>query len=1220
MNAPHDLDAFACPLDGISLIEASAGTGKTWNICALYLRLLLERRLGVSQILVVTFTKAATAELRTRIQSRLAETLARLAGHTSADPFVDTLLDAARAQTGATDEDLRLWLDNAVQTFDEAAIFTIHSFCQRALADTPFSAGLPFTLTVTPDDPELRQQVVADFWRREVACDTLPLPLARWLLRQGDSPSVWAEFLRQRLAKPLAQTRWPAPPDADLDSDAAALTVAFRRARMAWSSTPIDALHAGMSQLNGTTYKEEAIKLAAASWQHWFDADTPFDPPTNAKLALFSTASLQKCTKKGCTAPQHPFFSAAQDVLDAQARLDAQCERARYALLARMMTSTLPALRRAKRTQRQVAYDDMLYNLHAALASDRFPGLAGALRARYPAALIDEFQDTDPLQFAVFSRIYLPAGHAAPPGPLFLVGDPKQAIYSFRNADLHTYLTARDEADARYTLRANQRSTPALIDACNALFTCNPGAFVLDGLAYTPVIAGSKPRPVFEDRRPDADGAALRIWQLPRAADGALTRAEAQDAAAQATADDIAQTLTAANGGLLTLSGRPVIAGDMAVLVRSHTQAAWIKAALASRGIGSVELAQASVFAGSEAEELERILAGVREPTRIGRLLAALSTGLGGHSADDIAALQADEAALQAQVTLATAWRDAWFSRGIGVMLRQWMADTQVCARLLAGPAGERRLTNLLHLVECLHEAGDTHPAPDALLRWLGQSRRDALAGQGDEAAQLRLESDRRLVQIVTIHKAKGLEYPIVYTPYLWDGANPSATRGAATEYHDAQGQGVLDFRPEAGDDPEISTQRATERAAEDVRLMYVALTRAVFRCTLVAGCYGKLTKNSVSLAESSRSLLNWLAAGRGLTFAEWSDNKRTPPPEDIEAAWNRLGKTPGIAAAPLPLGTASGFRLASEHAPTLAARTPPAHIPPPWRIGSFSRLAQGAHAERDHDGLTAPPRLGDTPASIAPQDILHFPRGARAGDCIHAVFEQADFTAPATWPAAIAAALRAHAQAADAESSPARHADQLHNLLADVLATPLPLPDGGAFCLNTLSQRERLTELGFFLGMGALTPTTLNDWLRRHGYAVPTLNFQRLHGFLNGFIDLVFRHEGRYFVLDWKSNLLGFAPDAYDNAQLEQAMAENGYHLQHLLYSVALQRHLRQRMADYDPTRHLGGVFYLFVRGVRPGWRQPDGAPAGVYAHRATPGVIDSLDALLAGAEGQPA
>ncbi len=1221
-----ELDVFACPLDGISLIEASAGTGKTWNICGLYLRLLLERRLEVQRILVVTFTNAATAELRDRIRQRIVDTLAFLRGGVGAtgDPFVPRLVGTLRSARGLGDAEMVTHLELALATFDEAAIFTIHGFCQRALSDTPFTAQMPLAMELLQDDSELVEEAANDFWRRRVAGDTLNPALAAYLVKRKDSPERFAKLLKRHLVKSTATPKWPSAIDSVGDFDSAALTAAHATARAIWVSERdaiVQCVMDSLPALKATIYKPESIASAASGWDKLLqsqDAVAALEHEPE-KIDLLGQTRLQGGTKKAQTTPTHAFLGAAQALLDVRTSCGQTVKIARLRLLRDLMTEAGSALRADKRQRRVVAFDDMLFNLHERLTGGDAPWLAGSLRERFPTALIDEFQDTDPLQFAIFKTVYGSGTH-----PLFLVGDPKQAIYSFRNADLHTYLQARAQSSAEYTLVENQRSSGPLLDALNGLFGANPQAFMLPGLDYRKVGLGAKPRKVLVDATQRR--APLQVWTLPN--DGVtgepLMKKDAQQAVVQAVAAEIARLLGAAQRGEITLDGKNLRAGDIAVLVRTQAEGSLMRHALSVLGIGSVELSQASILRSTDAEELDRVLAAMLEPAREKLLKAALSTEAMGLDAAAVDALTGDESQLLATVQRFAGYRETWLQRGVGFMLRQWLGAEHVAERMLGRADGERRLTNLLHLIECLHQAGVAHPAPDALLRWFQEQRRDERA---DDATQLRLESDQNLVQIVTIHKSKGLEYPIVFCPFLWNGRLGGFPDGLdGVEYHDAEGHTVIDYCKEFEgefDETDVKSRVKLEASAESLRLIYVALTRAVHRCILVAGCYRAKAGRSISTTESTRSLLNWLVAGAGQSPRAWFESRNNV--SAITAAWNHLATSadPNVAISPLPLESGTPVPATRPLPEMLEALTPPRHMPAGWWIGSYSGLAYGATHEQsaaDHDLRVLPTECAAaaTTIQLEDDDILRFPRGPAAGVCLHSVFERTDFTDPAGWSSAITAALRSlRPSMPDVASGAGKNANPLHarmlqRMLADVLATKLPVGTNHPLVLSGLPLGRRLAELEFHLPAHRLEAAALNETLSRSGYAVPRLGFTALRGFLKGFIDLVFEHDERFFILDWKSNYLGDRPADYADPSLENAMAEQGYHLQYLLYSVALDRYLQRRLPDYRPEQHFGGVLYLFVRGVRPGWSTDEGLPTGLFFHRPSPQVIASLSALF--------
>lgn len=1212
MSPVTDLDVFACDLEGINLIEASAGTGKTWNICGLYLRLLLERALEVQQILVVTFTNAATAELRDRIRSRIAETrdYLKTGGSTGGDPFVAMLIADLLDRKRLAQDDIEARLDLALRTFDEASIFTIHGFCQRTLADNSFAAGLPMSMELIQDDSELLMESVHDFWRRHIAGDTASPELLSFLIGRGDTPETFARLLKRHLAKPLAISRWPDGMESESVMDTAALHDAYADVRRIWLAereTIVGLLLGSLASLSGQTYKDSSVNEGAAQWDELFRTSECL-AALGKNLRLYRDSVLHGRKKKGGTPPGHAFFTAAECFLSLRERIDTELAVRRLRLIQKLFQEAGSEWRESKRSRRVVSFDDMLFNVHERLASGRYPWLSASLKARFPAALIDEFQDTDPLQLEIFKAIY-----GAKDVPLFFVGDPKQAIYSFRHADLHTYLRARPLATREYSLAANQRSSRKLLNALNGLFSANPQAFILPGLDYLQVGFGAKPRSEFVDH--SIARGALQVWMLPESNDGALSKKNARSAATKATAAEISRLLREGANDRITVSGQALRAGDIAVLVRTHAEGSDTKAALDALGIGSVEISRSSVFQSPDADELERVLGGILEPTRDCLLRAALATEMLGGDAGAIEAIAGNETSLMQRILRFSEYREHWLRRGFGPMYRKLLAEEDVAVRMLGRIDGERRLTNFLHLGECLHQASESHSSPEALMRFLRDQRRE---GNPDEAAQIRLESDQNLVKIITIHKAKGLEFPIVFCPYLWTGRIGSGgARLEGMEYHDEQGLPVADYRGDAIDADEARELKEIikhENAAEFLRLIYVALTRAVHRCYLVAGCYATSSFGRPSIAESTRSMLNWLVAGAGSTPHDWFSAKLTAV--EIASAWSALStaSSGAINAASLPQEEGVPLDVAGTDPATLFALTAPSAIPPGWRMSSYSGLSYGAISEQaasDHDSrVDAVPRMS-APSTVAAEDILRFPRGTTAGECLHAIFEEADFTDGSTWDRAIDLALDNHPQTLPRTSGSGQR-EPLRTMARQMLHDVAGAEILDGLRLDSVTLQRRLTELEFSFPVPPISATSLNETLSALGYCGPRLSFSRFKGFLKGFIDLIFEHQGRYFIVDWKSNHLGYTPADYAAGPVAAAMADHGYHLQYLLYAIALDRYLQQRIPGYSYEAQFGGVLYLFVRGVRPAWRNPDGSAAGVFAHRPSRESIQKLNTLF--------
>jgi exodeoxyribonuclease V beta subunit len=1179
----NDLNLHDSPFTGRSLIEASAGTGKTWTLTALYARLLLERELSVGQILVVTYTTAATAELRERIRARLAELLALYEGGESGDDFLNEL---HRRHPG---EAARRRLLLAVHGFDEAAIFTIHGFCQRALQDSAFEAGGDFDAELTQDDREVLDALLGDAWRHVLA--GADPAWARYLAKQKVTPATLRQALRSHLGKPYLRVE---PREAVGEAELQAASAAWQAAAELWRAEGyawVEVLreHGGLSQ---STHKAAKLPLWSAELDAYFaDPAALFEAPDG--LAKLGAAALLKATKKNFEAPH----SAVAEALDALgAALESALPAGRQKLIAlqvELLDRLNVELPQRKAAQRLLAFDDLLNNLNEALQGAAGDDLAARLREQYPLALIDEFQDTDPIQYAIFDRVYRDGGD------LCFVGDPKQAIYAFRGADLATYLQARDAAERQYDLPFNYRSTPALIKALNQLFA-RPQPFAEQGLLYPPVSAGKKSRATLV--LPEQDGAAPLglVWL----GDEGLNKARAGELAALDTARRIAALLAASAQGQAYFEedgGRkPLKGGDIAVLVSNHREAASVAAELAARGVPSVRRGRDSVWHSEEAAELAAVLAAYAEPGREGVLRYALATRLLGRDAAQITRCQEVEQEWDRERAAAEQYHQLWQQQGFMRVFRAWLDQERVAERLLAGIDGERRLTNLLHLGELLQAESLQRPGLEPLLAWFAAQRGSEGAG---EDALLRLESDAERVQIVTIHTSKGLEYPLVFCPFLWDGRLLGQHTDSA-RCHDEDGQPLLDLGSARLDQRLQAARR--ESFAEKLRLTYVALTRARDRLWLHWGPAAlPKPKKDGSLPDEGlhSSALAWLLHGRELpgddALGELATHLAGQEGPALAAELDELaGSSAGLIARLAPLTEEAQAAGTGRAEPPQAQQLFERSLASAWRIGSFSGLAAGLHMEApDRDALA----LVD--ASEPGAGFFAFPRGARAGTCLHAILEDW-MRGKGSLEQLVPPALQEHG--IDAELWGAIATAQLQA----VLDTDL---DGQGLRLSALQPNRRLPELGFTFPVERLDVEHLRALLADPAFGLPEpmrqaaerLQFDELKGYLKGFIDLTFEHAGRWYILDYKSNWLGPTADHYGTERLEQAIAGEHYHLQYLIYLVALRRFLRTRLAGFNDAQ-LGGAWYLFLRGM------PE---AGVYFARPSDALLDALDALFGGA-----
>jgi len=1196
MNAAEfpELDIFQTPLKNLNLVEASAGTGKTWAITGLYVRLIVERHLTVEQILVVTYTKAATAELRERIRRRLAQALIALETRVAEDLFCAKLLKL-NAETDERELAARR-LNLAIRNFDEGAIFTIHGFCQRVLNESAFESGMEFDRELTPDEAEIIREIVDDFWRRETTCATGLW--VRFLADGGQTPDAWREAIRGHLGKPYLNIA-PLPPLPDTGTLLSALTAAYGAARSLWldeGETIGRQLQA--SALSQVLYKSDKLPQWFAELDAYF---TPAEPAlsTPAWLNKLTPEALEKGARKNAVAPKHPFFNACRVLLEANNRVREHFELKLVDIKRRLLEYCNVELPTRKQKRGLLSYNDLLNLLAGALDADHGAHLATVIRERYPAALIDEFQDTDPVQYHIFRTIYADSGL-----PVFFVGDPKQAIYGFRGADVFSYLEARDQANSRFTLTTNQRSVPKLIEAVNALFEASPNPFLLKAIDYSPVKPAEKARPTLHVE--DYGAEPLRFALMPpRYNDKGEAmpwgKGEANEFAAAATASEITRLLNLAACGKARLVGastdRPLSGGDIAILVPSHRQGRLLQDALVRRGIPSVRQGQDNVLASAEAVELERLLLAIAEPQRESRIKAALATELVGMDGARIFALENDDSAWEKLLDDFIRYRDIWRNRGFMSMFRRWIEEDRSAERLLRYRDGERRLTNLLHLAELLQVASHEKPGADSLLGWFSRSLR--APDTSDEETLLRLESDADRVKIVTIHTSKGLEYPIVFCPFLWDGKLWQKNELDVC-FHDP----ARNYRPVLNlGGPGIALDRvlaSQEKLADKLRLLYVALSRAVHYCHIVWG----------HVKEMETSALAWLLHG--------PDEATDDPLGTMQSLFKLLGyadlektlrdfaaRTPdAVTVGPIAIDTKRYVTVPAVPRTLQALSFKRGSLRPSWQMTSFSALARGRHSEApDYDA----PRPTLAEAALD-GSIFAFPRGATAGRCLHAIFEEWDFGIRDTESLSRLVRRKLKAHALSEVWAPA---------LAGMVETTLNAPlDASGLRLADIGRRQRLAELEFTYPLQAFEPSGLRRILADPALGLPkefaeasrALSFETVKGYMKGFIDLTFEAGGRFYLADYKSNWLGNRPQDYSPARLIQAMAREHYYLQYLVYCLALHRFLKLRLPDYDCARHFGGVFYLFLRGIDPHGK----ADTGIFRDHPEPALIEKLDQLL--------
>lgn len=1082
-DTAESLDPLRLPLIGERLIEASAGTGKTFTIAALYLRLLLglggeaayPRAISVEELLVVTFTEAATEELRGRIRSNIHELrIACLRGE-SDNPLYSALLAEI-----ADKDDAAKTLLLAERQMDEAAVFTIHGFCQRMLSLNAFESGMLFEQQLIEDESRLRYQACADFWRRH--CYPLTRDIAAVIHDVWKGPRDLLKSLDRWLQGEAPQLKSPPAPNETLAERHQQIIARIDSLKQQWREQVGEI--EGVLENSGLD-RRKFNRGNQGKWMEkvnaWAQEETLSYQLPDA-LEKFAQSFLLERTKAGGEPPVHPLFSAVESLLASSLTLT-------DLVLARAMVEIRDAVAREKRRRGELGFDDMLSRLDEALRGDSGETLASAIRQRFPVAMIDEFQDTDPQQYRIFRRIW----RRQPETALLLIGDPKQAIYAFRGADIFTYMKARGDVAAHYTLDTNWRSSPGMVGSVNRLFSLSDNPFMFHEIPFLPVKAAAKNKGL-RFTVDAADVPAMNVWLMPGDTVGS---GDYQTFMAQLCATQIRDWLSAGQRGRALLwrgeTSRPVQASDITVLVRNRLEAAQVREALQTLGIPSVYLSNRdSVFETLEAQELLWLLQAVLAPERENTLRSALATSMFGLTALDIENLNQDEQAWDALVEEFSEYRQIWRQRGVMPMLRALMTARHIAENLLATRGGERRLTDILHISELLQEAASQLESEHALVRWLAQH----IAEPDSNAAsqQMRLESDKHLVQIVTIHKSKGLEYPLVWLPFI-----ARFRKQDQAFYHDRETfAAVLDL----GQDEASLELAEAERLAEDLRLLYVALTRAVWHCSLGVA--------PLSSRKSGNSDFHLSALGRLLQAGEAMD------------AAGLAARLADFCHGDIALQIPGELDLTPWQAPAatiprLSARELQRRIADDWRVTSYSGLQQHGFS----GGQDLLPRLDVDAAGVGevveePQLTPHqFPRGAAPGTFLHSLFEELDFTQPVPegWMAE-----KLQLSGFDAQWAPV-----LTDWLGGVLKTRLPGPD---IALNQLAARDKQVEMAFYLPIAQLlTAERLDALIRQYdplSADTPPLDFRQVRGMLKGFIDLVFRHEGRYYLLDYKSNWLG--------------------------------------------------------------------------------------------------
>ncbi|MFC4700662.1 exodeoxyribonuclease V subunit beta [Glaciecola siphonariae] len=1297
------LEPLHFPLHESALIEASAGTGKTFTIAFLYVRLvlghgqpaksLLAEGLLPKDILVVTFTEAATKELIDRIRANLALAVEVFSDNPQIKPYQDIgLLDALKQSYAPHEHSAcRKKLIDALELMDEAAISTIHSWCNRMLSEHAFDSGSLFELALETDQQPIIKQACEDYWR------TYVYPLSAKRLQLFSKCFSSPDALQRKLSSSLSQAHLIEKPDSlfPIVEQIDQLTKATKNPD--WQQN-IDSAKSALMRcgLKGIKPIENALEDLAA----WLGSEQSVPKKLN------SLTGYKHLTAEGFAAffgPSHTPFAVCELVeqlhtLKALGKENTVTKR-EMIISQHACVHIAQSVLKEQALAAQLSFDDLLVKLNQALETSdaampetgRNESLISIIAKQFPVALIDEFQDTDPVQFGIFEKIYLdsPAPlsqQSAEPSSLqqsdytslIMIGDPKQAIYSFRGGDIYTYLMASQRVGAnKYTLGTNYRSTHNMVGAVNHLFARAENLpekafqFSAHGQSLIPFNAvkanGLKDRFVMSNYEPHS----LTIWHE---SETYSTVAQWRERMAGACAAQITDILLQAQRGEAYFEAhalgerRAVVPSDIAILVNKKSEADEIRKALLAKNINSVYLStRGSVLSAPEAKDILLWLRAIANPMHIPSLRNAVATITLGSSLKELQNAMTDELYLDSLIVQFQVYKEIWASQGVLPMLRRFMLDYGVKSRLFKSANGERALTDILHIGELLQQASEKIDGMANLISYyealVSSEKKDEI-----EFNMPRLESDNDLIKVVTVHKSKGLQYPLVFLPFATQPATLMQGTSFIT-YHDDEGQlsGSFDVK-------RYKPHKLKELQKEEIRKLYVALTRAKYATWVGAShCKGWHESGLAYLTgvqnQEDDFAQHLIALAKGLgsqntksTGTSESNNATTneevskPASEQREA----VPATQSIVIEPFPEGdtrvyTPNAGKNLSD------ARHAVRSIEQFWRSYSYSSIRYvESEFETDADGdsvrassatsayideralnlLTEEQAGAGEPvqpsASVARVDnnvgsiddsslaeheeteayTLHnFYRGAKPGTFLHDILEWAGkkgFADIANQPELLEQRIVSQAE----KAGWGHYSDVLCQWMNTLLSKPFPIARG------TVNKHVSLAELSLCIpemefwfsteqaSLAAIDRAVISNTF--NGANRPSAKPEMMTGILKGFIDLTFEHEGQYFVLDYKSNYLGETDEAYTQANIENAILHHRYDLQFVIYLVALHRLLKQRIADYSYERHVGGCVYYFLRGVKA-------SSQGVFTTKPPLSLIEHVDALFAGEHNHP-
>ncbi len=1132
---------------GISLVEASAGTGKTYAMVMLVLRALVELQVGIEKILIVTFTKAATEELRHRIRTRLV--LAR------------NLFAKTHPEDVATDPALSSWVESiadhqhahrllqlALVDIDKAGIFTIHGFCQRMLAEQALESGQLFDVELLTDIKHIHAQIAEDFWRSRIYT-LAPLPCALVIKEFANPETLLASVAEAKKANCHIE-----PQVGDVEGILFRLETSMARLTGWWKKSGSEVKVLFETGLKFGHFK----KSFHEGYGHWFaeledfvcGATTCLPAGIELLRRRHLLEELNGHKIKGDK--KHDYLAAwplpEEEVGDLLAAARDLLLSLRGELAGKLRTEVGNRLER----HGNIGFDDLITRLSRALQGHRGQALKTLVGQRYAVALIDEFQDTDGMQWHIFSSLFGGGAHA-----LYLIGDPKQAIYKFRGADIQSYFLARKSAQQMLTLEKNYRSHPFLVAEINRLFTSRPRSFYYpsDILDYRPVVAAKtgKDADLLLDGQSLAGMVYCALSENDTTAKGRWSSGKASEKFLSYVVAEIGRLLHPFLPACLhTDQQRPLAPHDIAVLVRSHRQAEAYRQALSDAGIPAVIASRESVFHAPECRDLLLLLQAILAPGEGVKLRSSLTIPWFQFSGNDLYDLVNDADGLHLLYDRFLEYHQLWREQGFLAMMNRLLVNEGVLLTLAGKRFAERAIANIFHLLELIQEQESSENlGMSQLVQWIFKMHGDSA---GLENTELLLESDEEAVRIVTMHGAKGLEYPVVFCPFLWYRSDRLSGEKYQISGHDDEHRLVVDL----GSDQFLKRREEAvgEQLAEDLRLLYVAVTRAKIRCYVM---WADVVAHS-PVADSFHSALGYLLFPHGpRTCLEQLESLQALTQYDN-----------------IQLVTLVNEELSL---PISTGRTDPRTLRPPlvstralysdWQMSSYSAMAM--LSEYQEEKTASESRSGR-------QVVMPgLPMGAGFGNLIHDLLEELSFASIARGTHGKDALVQQKCLRYGVSADPA----EIGRFLQQVVQTPLlPGARTGNVTLAGIDERRCLKEMAFYFHLGVLATEKVNAILANETTFLP-LGHKTMRGYLTGFIDLVVEFGGKFYIIDYKTNFLGNNLSDYHFDKLSAAMQSHNYGLQYWVYTLVLHRHLQNLLEDYRYSDHFGGVMYLFLRGM---------------------------------------